>query len=357
MLNKLRWFAVLLFVIKAVTYVGAQCENEEIVIADCDEFTSLSNLLDYGDDAEYTITGPDGPVPYPIPALPRYLCSEYTVVRTGPDGETCTYTLKISMATGPEVEVVPFTSISAQNYNKGEVPRPIVRNCTYYRPGGYQVSDYYDKFISTCNQVPRVTRTWTFYDKCLNATTVEQTFDIISDLACTIIGPTSVPLNREVEINSRIGPRGLPPYNSNWSLIGTDWAMKTFKSDPTRVTLTPGPSATDAILRFELFDRLGCKTFCEKRFNAIRNKTFNLTENTMDDFIINSGDKIVIRLNPEVKYHYIRTISSSGQVLNTWNAGQINGDEIEIPKPNRTNAIYFIQMYSSEGQTTHKLWW
>lgn len=292
-------------------------------------------------------------VPNPVPADAQYLGQTLTVTKSK-DGVSCSSTISISFTGAPEIIPVPFNSISANNYNFGLIPRPYVISCV---EGSIDLT-YEDEFISLCNDVPRVVRAWTATDKFGNSSTVYQTFDVIANLACTIIGPSRIKRGVATEIRSNYLPNGLIPFTSQWTLVGQDWSIKQDILNPTKITLTPGLTATKAIVQFDLFDRLGCKTSCVKEFNAIRNSDLNSFQFN-DDATYASytiiQNNLLVKWD-RTKFDFIRILDLAGRIRHFGSLKSIQDEEININISELEGGLFFVQLLSKEGVHTFKIY-
>jgi hypothetical protein len=328
-----------------------ECLDVELEIPNCEALSDLDYLIELQSDCELLILDSDGnEVPNPIPNDPRYLCETLTVIYSdGSGGDSCASELLIRMGEGPRIITVPFTSISAQNYNAGNVPRPRVEDCTR---DNYSFFDITDEFIPQCDQVPRVVRTYHTFDKCGNETIVRQTFDIIADLACTITGPARIRTDVPTLVRSLVSPRGLPPFRHEWSVNGKDWTLNLNKIDPNEVTLIPqGPDPGDAELVLDVFDRLGCKTTCRREFSAITNGRPFLSNLGETQISMMDNDHLQIRFKQWDVTHNIRILSLSGQVLYK---GIHQASEVEIPVGTLSPGLYILHLSSGKEITSQK---
>jgi hypothetical protein len=325
-------------------------------VANCDELLS-SPFISYVayDGCESLILDGNGQVvPNPIPSDPNYLCTPLTVLLI--DGEdTCTAALLIQMEEGPKITPVPFQSVSATNYNLGNVPKPIVEDCT--RPFGdppyiFRVYDTSDDTIAFCNDVPRIIRTYRAYDRCGNVSMASQTFDVIADLSCTIIGPTHIPVGYPTLIKSQINPQGFPPYDYQWSVLGQGWTIDVIdpKTNPQQAYLTPtNPAPGEALVNLDLFDRFGCKRSCMKVFTSIRNnRPFGFVEGTVISVV---DGEIWIRSGSEGNVPEMRILTMTGRIL--YEAESLGTDH-RISASHWAPGIYVLQLRGEQGWTSEK---
>lgn len=326
-------------------------ESTTLTIPSCEVFNELDYLLAISLDCEFIIVDEAGnEVPNPIPADPQYLGQTLTMTVTK-DGESCSTTITINFTGAPEIIPVPFNSISASNYNAGRVPRPQVKTCTD-KP---IESAYFDEFIRYCTDVPRVVRTWTVSDSYGNTSTVTQTFDVVSDLACTIVAPSRIKAGIGTEVRSVLSPQGFPPFNYQWTLIGQDWSFKENKLDPTRVVLTPGSSAGKATLTLDLFDRLGCKTTCVKEFEVIRNFRHGMAANATDIYALIRQNELTVVFG-EKSIESIRLVDLAGQIRAYQKISQPQTGEISLNISTLSTGIYFLQWLGNEDLNTIKIY-
>lgn len=346
------WLSGCLFgVIRGQDCLLACEERTTLTIPSCEAFNELDNFLVISLDCEFTIVDEAGnEVPNPIPADPQYFGQTLTLTITE-DGDFCTTTITINFTGTPEIIPVPFNSISASNYNAGRVPRPQVKTCTD-KP--IELA-YFDEFISYCTDVPRVVRTWIVSDSYGNTSTVMQTFDVVADLACTIVAPSRIKAGIGTEVRSVLSPQGFPPFNYQWTLIGQDWSIKENKLDPSKVILTPGPAAGKATLNLDLFDRLGCKTTCIKEFEVIRNSRYGMAANAPDIYALIHQNQLMVQFGDK-SVESIRLVDLAGQIRAYQKISQPQTGEISLNISALSTGIYFLQVLDSEELNTIKIY-
>lgn len=328
----------------------AGCDAEDVTLfVDC---AAIGDHFTVSDDvAELVILDEDGNhVPNPIPLVPVYFCKTLTVLAIVGD-DTCSSTISIQ-TTGPEIQLAEFESVTAQNYAADNVPPPIIMDCTQ----GIRVYDYHDDIIGACDEVPRVKRTYTAYDKCGNTSTAVKYFNVIPELACTIIGPSRISAGVPVEFKLQKDPKGIFT-NPVWNIKGKDWIIDFDKLNDgeSKIRVLAGPNAApEAELELDLFDLFGCQRSCYKVINVIRNNRFlGMQENSADNYQISFGNEY-IRL-ADLKQNFVsayRIFDLSGRLV-SFNR-TLPGGNIDISLAGIPQGLFLISLQTQDGPVTYK---
>ena len=139
-------------------------EVASVTIRNCEDLEGLPFIIDFSrEGCTVKVFDAHGNiVPNPIPATMQYVCEDLTIGYYC-DGDSCFSPFYIDVEEGPNMSLRPFDHVSANNYNMGHVPGPrAVNYCSFDEIA----TDAVDDVIEICNDIPRVTRTWTSTNKC-----------------------------------------------------------------------------------------------------------------------------------------------------------------------------------------------